>query len=82
MAADFNHAFDAPWEQAWNSADPTSNHDQWSALKAAGRHLGDVQGDGNCAPRALEQQIKANNLLMMQDPSLRAAHAVPANLPR
>ena len=48
---------------------------------ACGRTLGCTKGDGNCAPRSIAQQIKANDLLMLQDPSL-TQYAVPASVAR
>ena len=82
-STDFNFASKMLWETAWDSTDPTSGHDHWSALIAAGRQCqkNSILGDGNCAPRAFAEQIVKNDLLVSEDVSL-GAYAVPHNVPR
>ena len=82
---DFNFASKMLWDAAWESTDPTSGHNHWSALTAAGRQCqkNSIRGDGNCGPRALAEQIVKNDprLLVSENVSL-GAYAVPHNVPR
>ena len=74
FAPDFNFATQMPWEQSWLSPDPTSGHNQWSVLNAAGLQcqINSVRGDENCAPRALVLQIVTNDPMVSEDASLVA----------
>ena len=70
-----------PWEAHWSSPLQSAHSggwDKYSALRMANREVCfNIEGDGNCCPRAVAQQIVDNDATIRANPALSAYRVSP-----